>query len=158
MSEQTGAQISLKELLVEETVAVGLVADSWQQAVEKVGHLLHSAGFIELAYIEAMKRTINELGPYSVIAPGIALPHARPEDGVRRTGFGLITLEHPVEFGNEANDPVDIVVAFAAVDKETHVQALRQIAAVLGSQKAVAAMRGAKNKQQLLDEIHGQLA
>ena len=30
--------------------------------------------------------------------PGMAMPHARPEAGVQRDAFSLITLTHPVKF------------------------------------------------------------
>jgi len=33
------------------------------------------------SYVDAMVRAVEELGPYMVVAPGIALAHARPEDG-----------------------------------------------------------------------------
>lgn len=158
MMAQARSSVGLQEMLVEATVAVGVAAANWEGAVEEVGRLLVSAGVTRPEYINAMKRTIRELGSYSVIAPGIAMPHARPEDGVLRTGFALITLDPPVKFGNEANDPVDIVVAFAALDKETHIQALQQIATVLRNQAALAGIRAAENKQQLLDEIYGYIA
>ncbi len=41
-----------------------------------------------------------------VIAPGIALPHARPEDGVIDSTVAVVRLAEPVNFGNEDNDPV----------------------------------------------------
>jgi PTS system ascorbate-specific IIA component len=32
------------------------------------------------------------------LAPGIALLHARPEDGVKQACLSLITLQYPVKF------------------------------------------------------------
>jgi PTS system ascorbate-specific IIA component len=58
-----------------------------------------------------MRRVLQELGPYAVIAPGIALLHARPDDGVLAPCLALITLSRAVEFGSEQNDPVDLVFA-----------------------------------------------
>ena len=75
------------------------------------------------SYVDAMVRAVEELGPYMIVAPGIALAHARPEDGVKRMCMSLVRLASPVEFGSEANDPVDLVFAFGAVDKEAHLQA-----------------------------------
>jgi len=37
----------------------------------------------------------------------------------------LVTLAEPVEFGAGANDPVSVVLALAAQDKQQHVEALR---------------------------------
>lgn len=39
-------------------------------------------GCIKESYIDAMVNTVKNMGPYIVIAPGIAMPHAAPEDGV----------------------------------------------------------------------------
>lgn len=156
MSASNQPAPNLLEYLTAETVDVGVTAADWEQAVEAVGRLLATAGVATPDYTPAMKRTIRELGPYSVIAPGVAMPHARPEDGVLRTGFTLITLADPVEFGNQANDPVDIVLAFGATDKHAHVQALRQIAAIFGDAEAVAGIRAARTKQELLAALSRQ--
>lgn len=49
-----------------------------------------------------------------------AMPHGRPEEGVKKTGFALVTLKKPLEFNHEDNDPVDILITMAAVDANTH--------------------------------------
>ena len=140
----------IADLLTLDTVAAGVSTSGWEEAVESVGKLLVRAGFTNGNYIPAMKRTIKELGPYAVIAPGIAMPHARPEDGVLRTGFALITLDPPVDFGSQVNDPVDIVLAFGATDKQTHIKALQEIAEILGNQEKVSAIKAAQTGQELL--------
>jgi len=55
--------------------------------------------------------------------------------------MSLVRLASPVEFGSEANDPVDLVFAFGAVDKEAHLQALRELATFLQKEEAVSALR-----------------
>ena len=39
------------------------------------------AGFTEPTYTEAMIDVVRDMGPYIVLAPGLAMPHARPEMG-----------------------------------------------------------------------------
>ena len=34
--------------------------------------------------------------------------------------FALVTLKTPVRFGDEDNDPIDILITMAAVDAKTH--------------------------------------
>ena len=108
-------------------------------------------GLTHPSYTEAMKETLKTLGPYYVIAPGIAMPHARPEDGVIQTGFSLITLKDPVEFGSEANDPVDILIGFAALDKQKHISALKEIATCFGDNNFIQKIRAAKTNKDLLN-------
>lgn len=144
---------SLNELLVDDTVQARVPAGSWQEATDAVGRLLVRAGRVEPRYVEAMKRVLQELGPYAVIAPGIVLLHARPEDGVRSPCLGLITLETPVEFGSEQNDPVDLVFALGAVDKSAHVAALQQLATILMESQVLRNLRSAKDDRALLEAI-----
>lgn len=138
-------------IFTEDVLRVGLDVQEWQQAVREIGAVMVDAGLTKATYTEAMINTIQQLGPYAVIAPGIAMPHARPEDGVVKTGFALATLKTPVEFGNSENDPVDIVVAFSAIDKENHVEALVHIANLLSDQQAVNQIRHSETIEQLLD-------
>lgn len=146
-------QVSLKEALNAQTVKAKVAANSWEQAVEVAGMVLVQANLVEPRYIDAMKKTLRELGPYSVIAPGIAMPHARPEDGVIQTGFSLVTLVKPVTFGNAENDPVDILLAFSASDKERHITALKEISVFLSNDGLVRKVRTANSNDQLLDVI-----
>jgi PTS system ascorbate-specific IIA component len=140
-------------LFNERTISTRVEAGDWEAAVDYVGQLMVDAGLVEATYVEAMKKTIQELGPYSVIAPGIAMPHARPEDGVIKPGFALITLSKPVNFGSSENDPVDIVIAFAATDKEKHIAALADIANLLSNEKLVKKIRDSDSKEQILQVI-----
>ncbi len=71
------------------------------------------------------------MGTYAVIAPGIVLLHARPEDGVLKPGLAMVTLSTPVNFGHTENDPVDLVFALAATDKTSHLQGLQELAQLL---------------------------
>jgi mannitol/fructose-specific phosphotransferase system IIA component (Ntr-type) len=124
-------QVHLKDALNARTVKTKVFVTSWEQAVKEAGAVMVQANRVEARYIDAMKKTSREVGPYSAIAPGIAMPHARPEDGVIQTDFSLVTLEKPVAFGNAENDPVDLVLAFGGTDKETHIQALKNLADVI---------------------------
>ena len=121
--------LKLEDLLTTEQLAVHVPATHWRDAVRQVGLLLVQSGAVEERYIDGMIHTAEKLGPYIVIAPGVAMPHSRPEDGVRRPCLSLITLQHPVNFGNVENDPVSLVFAFGAVDQKQHIEALSQLAA-----------------------------
>jgi mannitol/fructose-specific phosphotransferase system IIA component (Ntr-type) len=157
MSESaTNNAVSLMNCLTDAHIAVKVRANGWEDAVEKVGKLLARNGLIDESYTEAMKRTVRELGPYCVIAPGIAMPHARPQDGVWQTGFALITLDEAVEFGNKDNDPVDIVIGFAAVNKTSHILALKEIATYLGDEAFVQRIRSSRTKSELINLISTQ--
>jgi mannitol/fructose-specific phosphotransferase system IIA component (Ntr-type) len=108
---------------------------------------------VEPRYIEAMKRVLREMGPYAVIAPGIVLLHARPEDGVRRPCLAMLTLATPVPFGHSQNDPVDLVFAMGAVDKQAHVAALQELARLLMDSPTLERIRSATDSRSVRTAI-----
>ena len=95
----------LSDYLSPEFIQLKVSVSDWAEAVQAAGNILVEAGKCEKGYVQAMIDAVKDLGPYMVLAPGLAMPHARPEDGVLETGISLVTLENPVEFGSEANDP-----------------------------------------------------
>lgn len=119
------AQPVLKDLLTEKTIKLNVKASNWEEAIRIGGELLVKNDFVEPRYVEAMIKNVKEMGPYIVIAPGIAMPHARPEDGVKQVCMSLITLEEPVVFDNK--ESVKLVLAFGATDHHTHLQALSDL-------------------------------
>ena len=140
---------NLREVLSPESVKAKVLVKSWQEAADEVGQLLLSVGKIEQGYIERMKQIVDEIGPYMVVAPGVALLHARPEDGVREPCVGVVTLKKPVKFGHEENDPVDIVIAFGATNKESHIPALKQLAGQLSNVEVLTNIRSADSTDTL---------
>lgn len=75
---------SLMDFFERESIAIYSCAENWSEAIDlSMGHLLQRK-YITPDYIQAIKETTREIGPYYLLAPGIAMPHARPECG----GYG----------------------------------------------------------------------
>ncbi len=141
----------LEAMLPPENVRANIAVNTWQESGDAVGQLLVDSEKVEQRYVEQMKQNVEEIGPYIVVAPGMALFHARPEDGVLEPCLALITLEKPVDFGHPENDPVDIVIAFGAENKESHIPALMKLAEQLGNSKVIGRVRNAKTDAELYD-------
>ncbi len=109
---------------------------------------------MEGRYAERCIAMIDEHGPYVVLAPGIALAHARPEDGVVRLCLAVTTLADPVPFGHPDNDPVDLVFAFGSPDSDQHVGLLAALARALtsGLDERLRAAADATEAERLLEE------
>lgn len=118
----------MMDYLSPETIELQGDATTWEVAVAAAGDLLVTTGKCTPRYTRAMINAIREAGPYIVFAPGIALVHARPEDGALALGLSLVTLRTPVEFGSEANDPVSLVFAFCSTDNHSHVDLIAALA------------------------------
>ena len=73
---------------------------NWEEVVFKGVGLLEENGFVNEIYKKKIIENFYEFGPYMVIAPQIVLLHARPEDGVIKTGLSILTLKNPINFGS----------------------------------------------------------
>ncbi|MEZ0346143.1 MAG: PTS sugar transporter subunit IIA [Infirmifilum sp.] len=134
-----GQVINLEKAL-DNRVLTGVRVNSWEEAVRLAGKLLVECGVVEERYVDAMVRVTRELGPYAVIAPGVAMPHARPEDGAREVGLSLVVLSEGVNFGSP-NDPVYVIIGFAAKDKSSHLRVLQELAELLSGEGVVEKLR-----------------
>ncbi|OJF94696.1 BglG family transcription antiterminator [Alkalibacterium sp. 20] len=148
-----GENIMLKDLLIKETIELNIEAKDWKEAVKYGGKLLKNIGKIEDTYIEAMINTVEDLGPYIVIAPEIAMPHASSKDGVNEVGLSLITLKYPVEFGHPENDPVSIVICLAATDHKSHLNALKDLMGFLNDSQFIELLKSG-TVDEILKEIN----
>jgi transcriptional antiterminator/mannitol/fructose-specific phosphotransferase system IIA component (Ntr-type) len=131
----------LADLLGPRTMTLQATARDWQQVVALAGALLLTCGAIEPRYIEAMVGLIEQHGPYVVIMPGVALLHAHPADGAKKTCLSLVTLRESVAFGHPRHDPVRVAVALASVDNHAHRRALRQLIELLDDPEASRRLR-----------------
>lgn len=141
------------EDLLRGSIRLAVHASSPDEVMDRAGELLLDSGGIEKRYVEAMKASLVSNGPYMVIVPGVALLHARPEDGAIRLCMSLVTLDPGVTFGNPDNDPVTVAIAFAAADDQSHLDALAGLTTLLGNVSAMAALRTARSVEDALAAI-----
>lgn len=118
----------LQDLLSEDNVSFRYPAETWEDVIRHGGQLMVDAGFTDPTYTEAMIDVVRDMGPYIVLAPGLAMPHARPEMGANQVGAALVTLEKPIDFGSPENDPVSVAIFLCAPNKDEHIQLLTDIA------------------------------
>lgn len=128
--------ISLKDSLVNnDSIRLNQKAADWKEAVKLGTDLLVHSGAIEPRYYDKIVSSVEELGPYIILAPGLAMPHARPEDGVLHTAFALVTLAEPVYFPGE-DAPVSVLFTLAGADATSHGDALQQLMVVLDDEES----------------------
>ena len=106
-------------LFENQTITLRYEAFDWQDAIGEAARLLEKVGAVTKDYYEAILKNHEDNGPYYVVVPSFAMPHAAPECGVLENGFSLVTLKTPVAFGHEEHDPVDIILCIAAKDRKS---------------------------------------
>ncbi len=139
----------LAEAFAENSLRVFAAALDREHAIELAGDLLVSSGRVTPEYTVSMVDVLESHGPYFVIAPGIALAHAKPSEFVISSGMSLVTLAEPIVFGNEANDPVELVFGLCAIDHDSHIEMLAELSNLLSDNEAVNILLNAGDTEQI---------
>lgn len=140
----------IEKLLKEDVILINENISTWEEAIVKSGNLLLEDGKINERYIDSMINTVKKMGPYIVLAKGVAMPHGRPEDGVLDVGLSIVTLKNDIEFGNEDFDPVKIIIAVCATDGKKHLELLQDLSCLLDNENLLEEVAKCKTKGELI--------
>ncbi|EHG7582043.1 PTS sugar transporter subunit IIA [Citrobacter sp. RHB21-C05] len=100
---------------------------SWKQAIMLACSPLEQQGLVTANYAQAIVRETEKQGPWYLLTPEFALPHARPEEGVisNETHLSLLCVKEAVCFPGYPD--VRLVVVLAAVDSTRHIEKIQQL-------------------------------
>ncbi|CCQ93227.1 L-ascorbate-specific enzyme IIA component of PTS [[Clostridium] ultunense Esp] len=140
-------------VLTVEKARVGAFANDWREAIRIVGNLLVEAGDVKQTYVDAMINAVEKFGPYIVLSPGLALAHARPQDGALKVGLSAALLKNPIDFGHPDNDPVKLVLAFSAIDQISHLHVLQIISQVFSDPTSAERIYNSKTSKELVTQL-----
>ena len=80
--------MKLRDSLAENnSILLQAEASTWQEAVKLGVDLLVKADVVEPRYYQAILDGVVQFGPYFVIAPGLAMPHAPSRRGRQENRF-----------------------------------------------------------------------
>lgn len=142
----------LKELVELNRVAFYESFPDWEAAVRGSCKTLLDDGTVEEAYVDAVVNGVKKFGPYIVLAPDIAMPHAQEgAEGINETAIAFMKVEKPVEFepGNPDRN-ARLFFTLASKDPDQHLENMGKLAEILGNEAMVADLLKAKNVEDLL--------
>lgn len=114
---------------------------TWEEAIQVASEPLLKQGYIAQTYVDAMISKVKEIGPYIVLAPKVAIPHARPEDGAKKLGVSFMKSKTPIRFDVEGGEKnVNLVFVLSAVDNLSHLTALQELSYLLDDEDNIEAM------------------
>ena len=144
----------LKDLLNEELILLNINASDWEDAIRKAAQPLVDEKKVTESYVDDIIVGVKNNGPYIVLTEHVALPHARPESGALESAIGVATLKTPVEFGNEANDPVKYLFTLSAKDSSQHLSALSELAGLFEDKGFFNLLDNSNNPKEIREYIN----
>lgn len=128
----------LQNFMMEEDILILKESpSSLKEVIEASFSLLIKKNKITSEYLKAIYDSHERLGSYYVVAPKVAIPHSRPENGVLEQGVQVTIFKGGADFQNEENGLVYLSVAFASLEAESHMQLISEIASLLEKVKVV---------------------
>ncbi|MFC3928124.1 PTS sugar transporter subunit IIA [Streptococcus caprae] len=145
--------MNLKKSFIENnSIRLGLSADTWEKAVELAVQPLIDSGAATRRYYDAIIASTEKYGPYYILMPGMAMPHAEAGDGVNRDSFALITLKEPVTFSD--GKEVSVLLTLAATTPAIHTSvAIPQIIALFELENSIGRLVACQTPEEVLEMV-----
>ncbi|MEF3331220.1 BglG family transcription antiterminator [Oceanobacillus oncorhynchi] len=118
---------------------------SFDEAIRLCGAPLLTNGYITPHYIDAAIQHSKE-DSYIAIGEHVAIPHATPEEGVKKVGMSLLKIRNGVPYGEE-NHQIHLMIMIAAADKKQHIHALMQLMKIASSPSLLPKLTQASSKE-----------
>ncbi|AWF54159.1 TPA: PTS sugar transporter subunit IIA [Klebsiella michiganensis] len=141
--------------LTEKKIQIVDSVSDWKQAITISAQPLLVDESINENYVEAIFRSHEELGPYYVLAPGLAMPHARPEQGAKKNGLSLLHIKEGVSFDADENDPIFVVIMLCAVSGDEHIRMITALAEIFCDEACLDGLLKASTKEKINNIING---
>ncbi|MEG0330259.1 MAG: PTS sugar transporter subunit IIA [Longicatena sp.] len=140
----------MKETLLKEShIQVMPNVKDWKEAIKVAAQPLLNDGSIDVTYVDAMIQTVIDLGSYIVLAPNIALPHARSKNNVFKDSVSLLKLSQPVYFDENEDSRAILIIPIACTSNEGHMEMLGRVAEVLGDLDTIEKLLETNDKDEI---------
>lgn len=129
IDDLTEPKHSLLDFLPLENVYINLPISDWKSAITYSADLLNAKGYVTKGYKSSLINAFEKYSSYMLIAEDVAIPHARNNNNILKTGMVLITLEKPVVTPSGKN--LEVILTFTSADNVEHLDALSEFSDLL---------------------------
>ncbi|MDR0298090.1 MAG: PTS sugar transporter subunit IIA [Streptococcaceae bacterium] len=147
--KKENSPLMLSDLLTEKSITFAENVPDWETAITLAAQPLLDSEKITRGYTQAIISRVKEFGAYIDLGHGVALPHARPEDGVNKIGMSLLKLAQPVNLLDDPAHAVQILIVLAASDNESHLHALSELTSILSDKNQLASLLSAEKSSDI---------
>ena len=152
--EHGEASLALIDHIDPKALALGIDAQSAEQAIRLLAERLEALGYVRPSYADAVvkREATMPTGLPLGRAVNVAIPHTDPEH-VIRPGVALGVLSAPVDFANmEEPDelvPVGVVFLLAIDDKNKQIDMLQQIMEAIQDPDTLSGLASARTAEEV---------
>ncbi|WP_239747874.1 PTS sugar transporter subunit IIA [Mammaliicoccus sp. P-M56] len=140
----------MTQIIKEEHIQLKDKVANWEESIQIAAAPLLQEDYFNKDYVDSMIKSVHDMGPYIVIAPEIAIAHARPNENVNKVGLSLLKLDEHINFSDNSHF-ASLVFVLSAIDNEAHLEILKKLATILSDKETVQSLVLAKNKSVIIN-------
>ncbi|WP_239751754.1 PTS sugar transporter subunit IIA [Mammaliicoccus sp. H-M34] len=140
----------MTQIIKEEHIQLKDKVANWEESIQIAAAPLLQEDYFNKNYVDSMIKSVHDMGPYIVIAPEIAIAHARPNENVNKVGLSLLKLDEHINFSDNSHF-ASLVFVLSAIDNEAHLEILKKLATILSDKETVQSLVLAKNKSEIIN-------
>lgn len=140
---------SLNDLLPLSRIQLTSQKLGWKEALELSIKPLLKQKYVSAEFQDSIIKNIENFGPYIIIGPGLAFPHAGVNEGAYKLGMSLLILRQPIFFMN-SDKPVNIILVLSAPDSSSHIFAIEQLTNLITHSNILEKLPLVKNKYEVI--------
>lgn len=123
----SNSQLRLLDVISPDTIQLDISAENSVEAIKKAAQPLLETDKISKKYVEHIINDNQQNFNNFIIAPQVALPHSKPENGVKNIGLSITSLQNSCSFGKKFGGNVKYIFTLSAIDKTTHLGILKDL-------------------------------
>ncbi|WP_042274697.1 PTS sugar transporter subunit IIA [[Clostridium] dakarense] len=124
--------------------------NSYDEAIKISCDILKERNSINDNYFDAIINKIDEFGPYFCMAPKLAMPHARPEDGALENDLCLLKLNKPVDF---LGKDIELFLTLSAKDSNSHLELMQTVASICMDENKLNKILNSNNEEEIMEVV-----
>lgn len=121
--------------------------ESWEDAVRASVQPMIDKGAVLPAYANSIVDSVKKFGPYIVIAPDIAIPHAEDKANVVKTSIGFMKSNRAVSFSDDPEQDARLFFVLASNDEAKHLENLKALMQLLCDEELVEKLVACQNEE-----------
>lgn len=141
----------LKDLLTADRIRFTDSVQDWREAIRLAAAPLVEDGSVTQNYVRAMIDSVETTGPYIVLTPGVALPHARPSEGAKKLAMSMLCSKERIYFSDEKY--ANLIIVLSSVDGHSHIDALVHLSNMFGEEDTLNLFLEAETAQKVVELI-----
>ncbi|WP_425379739.1 PTS sugar transporter subunit IIA [Spiroplasma endosymbiont of Stenodema calcarata] len=125
----------------------------WEEAIKVGSNLLIENNYVQNDFPTKIIKITNDLGPYYILAPKLALLHIMPDSTILKTGISFTYFKIPVAFQEEKKYHIKYCLALSAEDNFSHIELLQQIAKLFAKKEFLTDIKKCSSTIELINIV-----